>query len=146
MLTTYTPWNAVRQLHDEFNRNIGQSPSRVRDTGAPAAWMPAADVHEEAARFLVTADIPGVDPEDIEITVDDGMLTIRGERNLEAPEDGAESGYRRVERTHGRFYRRFTLPDTADAEAVSAVGNNGVLEITIPKKETLQGKRIKVAA
>ena len=95
-------------------------------------------------RFVLTADIPGVDPADIEITMEQGVLTLKGERTLETQEE--DKGYKRVERAHGAFYRRFSLPDTADPEQITASGKNGVLEITIPKKEQEKPRRISVAA
>ena len=147
MLTRYEPWSAMRQLRDEMNRAFGKA-LNVNDDGSnvvTSSWMPAVDVKEEDERFLIRADIPGVDPEDIEITMEKGVLTIKGERKLEAKDEG-DNGYRRVERVYGSFYRRFSLPDTADAEKISASGKNGVLEIAIPKKAAVQPKRITVAA
>jgi HSP20 family protein len=104
--------------------------------------MPAVDIKEEENRFVIEADIPGVEPKDIEIAMENGVLTIRGERKIESQQEGKE--YKRVERVYGAFYRRFSLPDTADAESVSATGKNGVLQITIPKKAVAQPRRITV--
>ena len=106
---------------------------------ATSRWTPAVDIREDAEQFTITADIPGVEPKDIEVTMENGVLTIKGERKLEARDEG-DNGYRRVERVYGGFYRRFTLPDTADAEAISAAGKHGVLEVTIPKRAALQPK------
>lgn len=147
MLVRYEPWNAVRELSDHINRAFGQLPTRVHDASdaATSAWTPAVDVREEEQRFVIAADVPGIDPADIEVTMEDGVLTIKGERKLET-EQGGNHGQRRTERHHGVFYRRFTLPDSADAEQVSAQGKNGVLEVTIPKTATPQPKRIAVAA
>jgi HSP20 family protein len=99
---------------------------------ATSSWMPAVDIAEEGERFILRADIPGVDPKDIEITMENGVLTIRGERTLMNKEE--ERNFKRIERVHGSFYRRFSLPDTADAENISANGKNGVLEIVMPKR------------
>lgn len=147
MLTRYEPFNAMRQLHDEMNRAFGGALYAPRnDDGSSAAtsgWTPAVDIREEAERFVIAADIPGVEPKDIEITMENGVLTIKGERRHESTSDG-DNGYRRVERVYGTFYRRFTLPDTADAENVSANGKHGVLEVVIPKKAAVQPKRIQV--
>ena len=147
MLTRYEPWNALRQIHDEMNRVFGQMPARSDDGSEVFAtgWVPAVVVKEEDQRFLITADVPGVEPDQIEVTMENGMLTIKGERKAETT-DEREGGYRRVERSHGVFYRRFTLPDTADAEKVTATGKNGVLEVVIPKKEAVQPKRISVSS
>ncbi len=147
MLTRYEPWAAMRQLRDEMNRAFGQVPAGVEDGSSvvTSAWIPAVDIREEDNAFIIKADIPGVEPDDIDVTMENGVLTIKGERKLETTDEG-DNGYRRVERMHGTFYRRFSLPDTADAEKISARGRNGVLEVVIPKKEVVQPKRIKVDA
>lgn len=145
----YEPVNLLRRFQDEVNRmlhddfavsgNLEGDRSRV----ATSAWTPAVDVKEEAGRFVITADVPGVEPKDIDITMENGVLTIKGERKHEEKEE--REGYKRVERVYGTFYRRFTLPDTADAEKVSASSKNGVLEVTIPKQEKVQPRKIKVS-
>jgi len=105
-------------------------------------WRPAVDIKEEDNRFLIKADIPGVDPKNIEITMEDGVLTIKGERTSEKEEKRED--FRRVERSRGTFYRRFSLPDTADAEKIEANGRDGVLEIVIPKQDKVLPRRITV--
>ncbi|MDH5396358.1 MAG: Hsp20/alpha crystallin family protein, partial [Gammaproteobacteria bacterium] len=92
--------------------------------------------------FILHADIPGVEPEKIDVHMEDGMLTIKGERESESKEEG--KNFKRVERHRGTFYRRFSLPDTANAEKISAKSKNGVLEITIPKQEKAQPRKIEV--
>ena len=146
LLTRYEPWSAMRHLQNEMSRVFDGAAAGAEDGSNVAAsrWTPAVDVREDAERFVITADVPGVDPEDIEVTMESGVLTIKGERKLEAKDEG-DNGYRRVERVYGSFYRRFTLPDTADAEAISANGRHGVLEVVIPKRAALQPKRIAVA-
>lgn len=115
-------------------------------TGQPEAtasqWAPRVDVREEDKRFVILADIPGVDPADIEIQMDKGILSIKGERKNEVREDDGK--LTRVERSHGTFYRRFALPDSADAEGVTATGKHGVLEIAIPKKPETTPRRIAI--
>ena len=147
MLTRYEPWSAISQLHDEMNRAFGTALARSDDGSSvvTSSWTPAVDITEETERFVISADVPGVNPDDIEITMDKGVLTIKGERKLESSEESAY-GYRSVERAHGSFYRRFSLPDTADTESISASGKNGVLEVVIPKKAAVQPTRITVAA
>ncbi len=147
MLTRYDPFGAMRQLREDMNRAFGNALADTDDESnvVTSRWAPAVDVKEEDARFVICADVPGVDPSDIDITMENGTLTIRGERKVETS-DEARPGFRRVERVHGTFYRRFTLPDTADSEAISASGANGVLEIVIPKKAVVQPKRIQVNA
>src|SRR4029079_3759545 len=94
-------------------------------------WSPTVDVKENKEHFAILADVPGIEPKDIHLNVENGMLTIQGERKLQNEEKGAN--YYRTERSYGTFYRRFSLPDTADLEHISAKNKNGVLEITIPK-------------
>ena len=146
LLTRYEPWSAMRQLQNEMSRVFDNAVAGAEDGSnvVTSRWTPAVDIREDAERFVIAADVPGVDPEDIELTMENGVLTIKGERTLEVKDEG-DNGYRRVERVYGSFYRRFTLPDTADAEAISANGRHGVLEVVIPKRAALQPKRIAVA-
>ena len=131
---TRNPWS---QFHQELNRMFGDSSSIVTTD-----WVPVVDIKEEKNRFVLHADLPGVDRENIDITMEDGVLSIRGERKLEEVSDGGE--YKRVERAHGTFYRRFALPDTADPDKISARCDKGVLEVEIPKRESVQPRRIQV--
>lgn len=140
------PYESLRLL-DQFHRDMrqffGSSQQPDRDsTIATSTWVPLVDIKEETQHFLIEADIPGVEPKNIEISMENGVLTIKGERQLESQEVGDH--YKRVERLYGTFYRRFSLPDTADAEKISASGQNGVLRVTIPKKEVAQPRRIAV--
>ena len=100
------------------------------------------DIKEEQNRFVIHADIPGVSPENIDVSMEKGVLTIKGEKETEAKSE--KEGYKRVERIYGSFYRRFSLPDTADNEAINAKSQNGVLEIVIPKREAEKPKKISV--
>lgn len=109
---------------------------------AAAAWTPRVDVKEEAARFAIFIDVPGIDPQAIEIQADGNLLTVGGERPAVAAGEGER--FSCVERRHGRFERRFALPDTADIAAIVASDRNGVLEISIPKKAQAQPRRIHV--
>lgn len=145
-LQKYDPVQFMEQFHNDVNRLLGTGfLSRDDDSSiVTSGWTPAVDVKEEKDRFLVTADIPGVDPKDIEVTMENGVLTIHGERKYESEDEDKESGYRRVERAYGKFYRRLALPDVADADRISAEGRNGVLEISIPKSEKAKPRRIEV--
>jgi HSP20 family protein len=105
-------------------------------------WSPAVDIKEEDKKFVITADIPGVDPKDIDVTTENGILTIKGERKAESKKEG--EGYMRVERSHGVFYRRFSLPESADCEKISASSRNGVLELSIPKRLAVDSRKIQV--
>jgi len=144
MLVRYDPWSLVNRLQGDLDRLAGFT-QRYNDdatAGATTEWVPAVDIKEEDSRFLIEADIPGVKPGDIDITMEDGVLTLRGQRETESRTE--KDGYRRVERVTGRFYRRFTLPDTADAEAIEAKSDNGVLVVSIPKLPKVQPRRINV--
>jgi HSP20 family protein len=138
----YEPWSLVNRLHRHFDEAF----STAADAGDfdGAWWIPQVDVHEEPERFAVLVDVPGVEPKDIEITAEKGVLTIRGARHSRTEEDS--SAYRRLERRSGKFLRRFTLPDSANLDAISAKHTQGVLEVTIPKQAKLQPRRIEVAA
>ena len=100
------------------------------------------DIKEEDNRFVILADVPGIDPKDIKVTMEGGVLTLKGERSTQTEEE--REGYKRIERARGTFYRRFSLPDSADAEGIKAKGKDGVLEIAIPKHERVQPRRITV--
>lgn len=147
-LTRYEPWRLADQLHNEINRVFGGWDGNLQagdhSEVVTADWIPSVDIKEEEERFVVHADIPGVDPKDIEITMEDNVLTLRGQRFAEKRD--ADSGFRRVERVSGQFFRRFALPDTADPDNISAHGKHGVLEIVIPKQERVKPRRIEVKA
>jgi HSP20 family protein len=120
----------------------GQSSTEETSNISTSDWVPAVDIKETDKEFLIHADIPGVDTDDIDVHMEDGMLTIKGERESETKEN--RDGYKRVERHRGTFYRRFSLPDTANADKISAKSHHGVLEITIPKQEKAQPRKIQV--
>ena len=138
-IVRYEPWAFVGRLQRQLDRALGD----VADS-ATISWIPHVDVHEEAERFVVAVDLPGVDGKNIEITADKGVLTIKGERQSE--KKSSKDGYERVERASGTFLRRFTLPESVDAEAIKASHVNGVLEISIPKRPTEQPRRIEIQA
>ncbi len=128
----------VQQFFDKFLNNEDNDQSSV----VTAQWAPRVDITEQPQQFVIHADIPGVDAKDIEIHMDKGVLSIRGERKQELREE--DSKHTRVERQHGVFYRRFALPDSADADGITAAGKNGVLEIVIPKRPESTPRRISV--
>jgi HSP20 family protein len=146
-ITRYRHRPAQAFLQDEvqqvFNRFFGESRSDEDGSAVVTAqWVPRVDIREEADRFAIFADLPGIDPQDVEVLMDKGILTIRGERSNETASEDAR--FSRVERRHGSFHRRFALPDSADADGISANGRNGVLEISIPKKAETTPRRIQV--
>jgi len=147
-LVRYEPWSLFDRFQEELNRltrndyfgrgDIDSDNSNI----VTSHWRPAVDIKEEENRFVIQADIPGVDPKDIEVTMENGVLTLKGERSSDKEE--SHEGYTRVERVRGTFYRRFSLPDTANADNIEAKGKNGVLEIVLPKHEKVQPRRISV--
>ncbi len=144
-LVRYEPWGLLNQLHGEIDRLFDSRLPKYgddRDQLATSDWVPAVDIREEQDRYVIHADVPGVNPDDIELHMEDGVLSIKGDRYKESKDE--REGYKRVERVRGSFYRRFSLPDTADAEAISARCKDGVLEIAIPKQAKVLPKRIKV--
>jgi HSP20 family protein len=142
----YNPWGVIDRLHRDVDRlfSARMLSDREEETSELGSWFPAVDIKEEEKGFLIRADLPGVPAENLEVTMDDGYLTIQGHRDSERNVE--EEGWRRVERVSGRFYRRFALPDTADAEGIKAECKNGVLEIAIPKQAKSLPKRINIQA
>ena len=142
-LTQYQPWVVHREFLNEFNRLFERN-GNDESTSATAEWAPSVDIDEHADKYVLHADIPGVDPNAIEITLEDGVLTLSGSREKTVEQKGVES--RRIERMTGRFLRRFTLPESVDAENVKATGKHGVLQIVIPKREAAKPRKITVKA
>ena len=142
-LMRYEPLNLLNQLQREVNRLFETSRLGDEETGHMLAdWAPAVDIKEEPAQFVIHADLPGVDIKDIEITLENGVLTLKGQRAAEKKEETQQ--YRRIERVRGTFLRRFSLPDAVDAEKVAARCKDGVLEVVVPKREAAQPRRIAI--
>ena len=144
-ITRFEPWGLIDLLHRDLDQIAGRRfglASGDNDGATVADWVPAVDIVEEKDRFVLRADVPGVKPEDIDVNMENGMLTVSGERHDEKSEE--TQGMRRVERVSGKFYRRFSLPDSANADKISAKSNNGILEVTIPKQPEVQARRITV--
>lgn len=118
--------------------------SRLLSEPAGRPWAPPVDILETEDELILKADIPDVDLKDIDIQVENGTLTLKGERKFEKRENGKE-GYHRLERSYGSFVRCFSLPETVDTEKVGAEYKNGVLSVTMPKKEVAKPRSIKVA-
>jgi len=140
-LIKYTPFAdfetfpaGLRAFQDSVNRLLAEP------NGRP--WVPPVDIKETENELIVKADIPDVDMKDIDVRMENGALTIRGERKFESKKD--EGGWHRVERSYGTFERVFTLPETVEAEGVKADYKNGTLTVTLPKKEVAKPKQIKV--
>ena len=138
---SYEPWNALHKFQDDINRLFAANEGDASRT-APSHWSPAVDIREDATSYTLLADVPGIDVKDIEITMENGVLTLTGHRETVGKDE--RDKYSRTERVRGAFHRRFTLPDTADVEKITAKSANGVLELVIPKHEKLQPRKIVV--
>lgn len=139
----YEPWSLIDLLQRDLTPFLSRS-SLIDSDNSAADWVPAVDIIEEKDRFVLRADVPGVNPADIDVSMDAGVLSVSGNRFSETT--GESDGLRRTERISGKFYRRFTLPETADAEGISAKSFNGILEVSIPKQPEVQARRITVEA
>jgi HSP20 family protein len=129
------------QLRNEMLNRVATVEGNGGSYVATSDWAPAVDIQEQDDRYVLLADVPGVEPDSIEINMENGCLSIKGERPL-SRED--EKAYKRLERPRGTFYRRFSMPDSADPSRITARSRNGVLEITIQKQEKLQPRRIAI--
>jgi HSP20 family protein len=124
----------IRLFQDTVNRMLSESAARP--------WVPAVDILETENELILKADVPELKLEDIDIRMENGTLSIKGERKVELEEGG--KGYRRIERSYGSFARYFELPDTVDPEKVAADYKNGVLTVTLPKKEIAKPRSVRV--
>ncbi|MEP7186122.1 MAG: Hsp20/alpha crystallin family protein [Rhodanobacter sp.] len=140
-------WHAGRAFPADVRHALGQLFQQndwPASTANDARWSPRVDIREDEHRFVIEADIPGVDPALIEVSMDKGVLSIKGDRGVE---QGSPQGkFTRIERASGSFHRHFSLPDSADAEGIVANGKLGVLEIVIPKKAQATPRRITINA
>ncbi len=146
-ITRFEPWSLMNLLQRDFEQLAGRrfAAANPDDNGKSVAdYVPAVDVVEESDRFVLRADLPGVDPKDITISMENGSLSLTGERHSEKSQNA--NGLHRIERLSGKFYRRFSLPESADAENITAKSANGILEVAIPKKPLVQSRRITVEA
>ena len=134
----FAPGEDFRQALGRFF-NPGDSDQSTVET---SQWAPRVDIREEDKRFVILADVPGVDPAGIDVSMDKSILTIKGERTIDSDENGSK--LTRQERVYGTFHRRFSLPESADADGISAHGKYGVLEISIPKKPETTPRRITI--
>ncbi|WP_455380907.1 Hsp20/alpha crystallin family protein [Acidihalobacter prosperus] len=142
-MVRYQPFGLLNQLYREMDHAFGVPAEQgASDDAATSDWLPSVDIREEKDAFVIHADVPGVDPKDIDIHMENGVLTVKGER--ETVDEETRKQYRRVERVHGQFYRRFTLPDTANADQITARVDKGVLEVRIPKHERVLPRKIEI--
>jgi HSP20 family protein len=141
-IARWEPFRGVTALQDQISRLFNDAFERTGEESNLSAWAPATDIYETEHELVVKADLPDVDPKDLDIRVENNILTIRGERKFEKKVN--EENYLRVERSYGSFARSFTLANTVNPDAIKAEYQNGVLTLTIPKREEARPKQIKV--
>ena len=140
----YDPFRDLRSLQDEVNRLFTSNLTRSFDDEgiARGAWSPSVDIYENKDHIVLEAELPGMNREDFDLSVENNVITLRGERHFEKKDDS--DNYHRVERAYGSFTRSFTLPQTVSAEGANAEYRNGVLRVTLPKLEETKARRIEV--
>jgi HSP20 family protein len=141
-IARFQPIRGFSTLHDQVNRLFNAGISGQGDESALTTWAPAVDIYETPNELVVKADLPDVNEKDIDIRVENNLLTIRGERKFE--KSVSEDNYLRVERTYGAFSRSFSLPNTVNSEAIAAEYKNGVLTVNLPKREESKPRQVKV--
>ncbi|HMS09351.1 MAG TPA: Hsp20/alpha crystallin family protein [Pyrinomonadaceae bacterium] len=141
----FDPFRELRTLNDEMNRLFSAVPASVdRGEFARGSWSPNVDIYEDENRLIVEAELPGMNREDFEVSVENNVLTLKGERKFEKKTEG--DNYHRVERAYGSFTRQFTLPQTITAEGATADFENGVLRVALPKREETKARKIEITA
>src|SRR6266852_6640993 len=145
-IVRYDPFRDIRTLQDEVNRLFSSNLTRfLNDEGiARGAWSPNVDIFENKDQIVIEAELPGMNREDFDLSVENNVITLRGERRFEKKEDS--DNYHRVERAYGSFVRSFTLPNTVTAEGANAEYRNGVLLVTLPKREETKPRPIEIKA
>ena len=139
MMTRWEPFRDLARIQDEVNRLFDD---RAYRTGESVGWTPSCDIYEDAEGVTLRFELAGVEPKDVDVRFENGVLTVRGERKLESDEKRAN--YHRIERSYGTFTRSFSLPGTLDPERIKAEAKNGVLSITLPKKAEAKPRAIQV--
>jgi HSP20 family protein len=140
-MTQHNPWNIFDQLQHEINRAHTHK-AKNEEHAIESDWSPAVDIKEDEKQYILIADIPGVNADKIDIQMENNILSIKGERNSELKNE--TNGYKRIERKHGIFYRRFTLPEGVNTDSIEAKCNNGVLTVSIPKQEAVKPRKITI--
>jgi HSP20 family protein len=141
----YDPFRDLRTLQEEVNRLFSTNMSRAFDDEGigRGAWAPSVDIYENKDQIVLEAELPGMKQEDFDLSIENNVITLRGERKFEKTDE--TDNYHRVERSYGAFTRSFTLPQTVSAEGATAEYNNGVLRVTLPKREETKARRIQVS-
>lgn len=143
-ITRWEPFRGLNTLNDEVSRLLEGSIRGNASTSSLTTWAPAVDIHETENELVITADLPGIKTEDLDVRVENNTLTILGERKLEKTVN--EDNMLRVERAYGSFSRSFSLPSTVNTEAIKADYHDGVLIVKMPKREESKPKQVKVNA
>src|SRR5947209_20571035 len=139
----YDPFRDLRALQDEVNRLFTGNMARFDDEGiARGSWSPSVDIYENKDQIVLEAELPGMNREDFDLSVENNVITLRGERHFEKKDE--TDNYHRVERAYGSFTRSFTLPNTISAEGATAEYQNGVLRVVLPKREETKARRIEI--
>jgi len=142
----WDPFKEMEDLQSRFSRLFGLTPARTENGGQElmtiTEWAPSVDIIEDEKEWLVKADLPEVKKEEVKVTVENGVLTITGERKFEKEEK--DKKYHRIERSYGNFLRRFTLPEGADSAKVNAEFKDGVLKVHLPKSDKAKPKAVEV--
>jgi HSP20 family protein len=140
----WSPYRDLSSLADQFNRALGTATGRERDEELSlGAWIPPVDIAEDKDRITLTAELPGFSEDQVNILMEGGVLTIRGERKFEEEKNGRN--FHRVERSYGQFVRSFTLPNNVDRDQIRASFDNGLLKIELPKSEEARPREIKIS-
>jgi len=144
-IVRYDPFRDLRSLQEEVNRLFSTNLSRsFGDEGiGRGAWAPSVDIYENKDQIVLEAELPGMKQEDFDLSIESNVITLRGERRFEKTDE--TDNYHRVERSYGAFTRSFTLPQTVSAEEARAEYSNGVLRVTLPKREEAKSRRIEVS-
>lgn len=145
-LVRWNPWGELESVQSEMNRMFGNlfTRSALESPETPGAWYPSVDVSEDEQAIHLQAELPGMNRDEIELEMKEGILTIRGEKHFEKEEGGKERKYHRIERSYGTFVRQMSLPANVKEDQVKAHFKDGVLNITIPKAEESKPKRIQI--
>jgi HSP20 family protein len=146
-LSRWDPFRDLMTIQNELNRLFGRTyggGEAAAGTATGGAWVPPLDVYETKERFVIVVELAGVEPRSVDLSVEDGVLTVSGERPFYG--DVSEESFHRVERRFGPFVRTLSLPKTADAESIEASFDKGVLSVSVPKVEEVKPKRITIKA
>lgn len=144
-MITYDPFRELRALQDEVNRVFSGSYGRSGESGMMrGAWNPSVDIFENKDQIVLEAELPGLKPEDVNISIENNVLTIHGERKFEKKDE--KDNFHRVERSYGSFTRSFTLPPTVSSENVEAAFDSGILRLSLAKREEAKPRRIEIKA